>query len=122
MWPRVVELMLGIWLTLTPFIYRLENPSPFQLEVVVGVLVIVLSCLSFWRPTAWAHVVTFIVALGLGLFAWTWFERPGPPLAQNDILVALLLASFAILPNEVFLPPRAWRDFVSRRDNQRSLG
>jgi hypothetical protein len=79
----------------------------------------ILSCLSFWRPTAWAHVVTFGVALALGFFAWSWYDRPGPPLAQNDILVALLIATFAILPNEVFLPPRAWRDFARERETDR---
>jgi hypothetical protein len=30
---------------------------------------------------------------------------------QNNIIVALLLLMFAILPTEATLPPPAWRDF-----------
>jgi hypothetical protein len=31
--------------------------------------------------------------------------RPGPPAAQNEIMVGLLLLLFAILPNDVNRPP-----------------
>ena len=114
--------MLGVWLTMTPFVFRLEQPSVGQLEVWVGIAVMVLSCLSFWHRTAWAHWVTLALAISFGLFAWSWFDRPGPPLAQNDILVALLLATFAILPNHVFMPPRSWQDFTASRSGERTAG
>jgi hypothetical protein len=110
--------MLGVWLTMTPFVFRLEQPSVWQLEVMVGIAVMVLSLLSFWERTEWAHWVTLGLAVAFGLFAWSWFERPGPPLAQNDILVALLIATFAILPNHIFMPPRAWREFEARRSTR----
>lgn len=111
MWARVAELMIGIWLTLSPFILRhTESLEHFVvIDVAAGSAVVILSLLSFWDRTARAHLVTAALALGLGLFAYFGWDRPGPPAAQNEITVAMLLLLLAIIPNEATRPPKPWR-------------
>jgi hypothetical protein len=65
--------------------------------------------LSFSNRAGWAHAGTALLALGIGLAAYAGHPRPGPPAAQNEIVVALLLLIFAIVPNEATLPPKPWR-------------
>ena len=111
MWPRLTELLLGAWLVLTPVIFagteRVDAFAPR--DVGAGVAVIILSFLSFWRRAAWAHLVTAVVALALGLAGYFSGARPGPPAAQNEITIALALLLLAIIPNEATQPPRPWR-------------
>ena len=111
MWARVAELMLGCWLVLSPLIFRgTEAVAAFALrDIAVGTAVMTCSLLSFWPRTAWAHFITATLAVGLGAIAWAGWERPGPPAAQNEITLALLLLLLAIIPNETSLPPRPWR-------------
>jgi hypothetical protein len=111
MWPRVAETALGAWLLVSPFVFRhTTGYEPFAaVDLAAGAAAIVLALASFWPRTAWAHLVTIPLAAGLGLFAYLGFERPGPPGAQNEIVVALMLLTFAIVPNEANAPPVPWR-------------
>jgi hypothetical protein len=111
MWPRVAELMIGLWLVLSPLIFRnTEAVEQFAaVDVSAGAAVVILSLLSFWHRAEWAHLGTARLALGLGAFAYFAWERPGPPAAQNEIFVALLLLLLAIIPNEASQPPKPWR-------------
>ena len=81
MWPRVAESMLGLWLVLSPFIFRgTESAEAFAAaDLTAGVGVVLLSLLSFWRRAEWAHLGTGVLALGLGTYAYLAWERPGPP-------------------------------------------
>lgn len=111
MWPRVVELMLGIWLAISPFVFR-GTPEVREYAVndaITGSLVVVVSLSCFWRPMRRAHLATLALGVWLAAFGYFSAERPGPPAAQNDIVVGLLLLVFAILPSEATLPPVPWR-------------
>ena len=116
MWARVAELMIGVWLILSPFIFRgTDRVEQFvAFDMGVGFAVVVLSLLSFWHRTEWAHLLTGALALMLGGWAYLAFERPGPPAAQNEIAVAFLLVLLAIIPNDASLPPRPWREHARR--------
>jgi hypothetical protein len=111
MWPRVIEGMLGCWLLVTPFVFRgttaVEDYTTSA--IVSGGVVIVMAVLSFWEPTRLARFVTLGVSLWLALHGYFAAERPGPPAAQNEIMIGLTLLLFAIIPNEASQPPRAWR-------------
>lgn len=111
MWPRIAELLLGLWLVLTPAIFAgtAAIESFAWRDVAAGLTITALSALSFWRHMAWAHLVTGLVALGLGVVAYFGAERPGPPAAQNEIAVALTLLLFAIVPDDATQPPTPWR-------------
>jgi hypothetical protein len=111
MWARVVECMLGLWLLLSPFIFRHPDDATmwWTNDIASGTLVIVLALASYWRPTEWTHWWTIAVALwliGFGRFSAT---PPLEPALQNYIFVGLLLGMMAIIPNEASKPPRAWR-------------
>jgi hypothetical protein len=110
-WPRIVELMLGLWLLASPFVFR-HDPSAtvhWYNDIFCGFLVILVSLLSFAEPCRYAHVAT--IGIGLWLIGFGYLAAPYPPpvALQNNLVVGMLLVMFAIIPNEASQPPRAWR-------------
>jgi hypothetical protein len=110
MWPRVSELFLGGWLMLSPLIFAgtVQSASFAVRDVVLGGVVAVLSLLSFWPRTSRAHLVTAALALALCGAAYFGWPRPGPPGAQNEIAIGLLLLMLAIIPSHANRPPISW--------------
>jgi hypothetical protein len=109
MWARVIEFMLGCWLAASPFIFRHPDESVllWGTDWIGATLVIAFALLSYWRALRGMHLLTLLVAIGLmgmGRFANTGV----PPGAQNEIIVGLLLFTFAIVPNHASRPPAAW--------------
>lgn len=115
MWARVVEIMLGFWLMASPFIFRGIEMDGIRSanETLCGLLVAVLGFLSFWNPTRWAHFLTLLVA-GFLIVSGYLAGHPAPPMAQNQIMVGLLLGMFAIIPNRTNEMPEPWRRFYDR--------
>jgi hypothetical protein len=117
MWPRTVEVMLGCWLLVTPLVFR-TTASIDQYAagaVVSGSIIAVASLASFWERLAGSRVVTLLMAVWLAAHGYLSAPRPGPPAAQNEIMVGLLLLLFAVLPNQINDPPRPWRE-ISRSE------
>lgn len=116
MWARVVEVMLGCWLAISPFIFRhgSEDRVLWVNDLASASAVIVFSIVSFWPPLRLAHVANFLVGLWLIAFGLWALPYPAPPALQNDIVVGMLLLMFAILPNTASMPPRPWREFLFR--------
>lgn len=116
MWPRVVEIMLGVWLSLSPFIFR--HPPDMALwwatDFVAASLVWVLATLSFWDRTRRAHLFILPVSVLLIAVAYVASEHPAPPALQNQIAVGLLLLMLAIIPSRASEPPRAWLEYYER--------
>jgi hypothetical protein len=122
MWARVVEVMLGCWLAVSPFVFRIsfEDRVLWFNDLLSALGIIVLALVSFWPAMQFAHVVNF--AIGIWLIAFGFLASPAstPPGLQNDIVVGLLLLMLAIIPNHASQPPRSWRDFLVRRSNNAS--
>jgi len=112
MWSRVVEIMLGCWLALSPFIFRHPaGETQFWInDFSCALLVIILAMLSWWPPTRYAHVAIAAVGVWLVVFAYLHFGEPPPPALQNNVLVGMLLAMFGIIPNRSSLPPSEWQE------------
>jgi hypothetical protein len=112
MWARVIEVMLGCWLAMSPFIFRhaADETVLWFNDLISALAVIVLALVSFSAHFRYAHLAIVVVALWLMGFGFWASGYPTPPALQNDILVGLLLLMFAIIPNEANLPPRAWRN------------
>lgn len=111
MWPRVIEGMLGCWMLVTPFVFR-GTPSLDDyatIALISGGLLILTSLLSFWHRTSFARFGTLAVAFWLAGHGYLSAPRPGPPGAQNELTIGVLLLLFAVLPNETNRPPEAWR-------------
>lgn len=115
MWARTVEFMLGCWLIISPFIFRLpaDQTSLWLNDMSCGFAVVVISLLSYAPRLRYLHLATAGAALWLALFGYFYQPYPTPPSLQNDILVGLLLMMFAIIPNEATLPPPSWRNAPS---------
>src|SRR5687767_8527473 len=80
MWARWIEVALGGWLVLSPWIFGHDDGSWFHLnDIISGIAVIVLASASFSRRYRWAHLGVGVVAIWLAASAYFGFERPGPP-------------------------------------------
>jgi len=107
MWARWLEVALGAWLLASPWIFQ----SPRQwTTTLAAAAVITLAAISCMKPKLPAHLLTGAIALALGANAYFTHPRPGPPEAQNDIVVSLLLLTTFLIPNQAFRPPRPWRN------------
>ena len=117
MWARVVEVMLGCWLAVSPFVFRhaADEKALWTSDLCSALAVILFALISSWRPLQYAHLATCVAGLWLVGFGFLASPYPTPPALQNDILVGLLLLMFAIIPNEANLPPPTWREFFAKR-------
>lgn len=110
MWARVVEIMFGVWLAISPFVFAHDpgNRLLWASDFVCAVLVAMLAALSYWRPTRYAHLLTLAVGCWLVGYGRLGASTPLPPGMQNEIVVGLLLLMFAIVPNAASQPPMEW--------------
>ena len=125
MWPRIVELMLGLWLAASPLIFGVSDLSGFASmnAFLCGLIVVIASCLAYWEPTRHSRGLTAAVGIWLAARAYVTAPHPAPPEVQNEFLLGLLFLMFAILPNDAGRPPRSWRAFVKTdRDPPGSRG
>ena len=110
MGPRAVEVMLGLWLVLSPFVFgHLEqHPQLAVSDFAAGAATVVLACLSAFHRLRRAHLGNLLVAAWLCGYGYFAFAHPAPPGAQNELLVGLTLLLFAIAPTGANDPPEAW--------------
>ena len=111
MWPRTVEIMLGFWLAVSPFVFShpLEESFLWWNDLVTAFFIITISLFSFWGRTRRAHLLNLVVAAWLMAFGYFGSPEPPPPSYQNDLVIGILLLMFSIIPGEASLPPRQWR-------------
>lgn len=115
MWPRVCELAVATWLLVSGFGLSRTGALDTQLVPLTAAVAVGMIFVASrrWRH---AHLLTVAVALGLILWGWMRFARPGPPAAQNAILSGLMLALLGIIPNQAMDPPVGWRPHVRDRE------
>jgi SPW repeat len=115
MWARVIEMMLGFWLAVSPFVFRhpADERSLWTNDLGCALAIVALALLSYWQRMRHAHLGIAAVAIWLIGFGYFGSPHPLPPALQNDLLMGLLLLMFAIIPNRASLPPRAWLDFYA---------
>jgi 4-amino-4-deoxy-L-arabinose transferase-like glycosyltransferase len=115
MWPRIIEIVLACWLMASPFIFRLSaDETSLAGWFLAGLGVMVLSFFSYWDRTHRAYLLNLVIAGGLIVSGYV-AGHPASPSAQNQIVVGLLLAMFAIIPNGADEIPRAWKVFYEKR-------
>lgn len=112
-WPRIVEILLGCWLSLSPAFLGWANGNPATLlsERFFGSAIIIVAIVAIVLP--WEPLHFLIAPLDLWILIVPYFEfaRPGPALAQSDITVGLVLLMMLILPTRALEPPKSWRVF-----------
>ena len=113
MWPRVVEVMLALWLMISPFVFRYAPESKFLWfnDYSCATLIICFSMLSNLERIEKIYLLNLLVAAWLIAVAYAHPEAPPPPPYQNYMLLGLSLLIFGILPSHSSEPPRKWKEF-----------
>jgi hypothetical protein len=111
MWPRVMEILLGLWLAASPLVLGYEeHPSWFWInDFLVAGAIIGVALVSFWPPLRRAYLLQIAIAMWLIGYGFLATAPPSPPAMQNAILVGMFLLMFGIIPNQASQPPRSWR-------------
>lgn len=115
MWARTLEMAVGVWLTMSAFSFAVPGAwDSVAIPLTGGVVVLLLGLWS--RTRRHVHLFGLLVAVGLIVWGWARFARPGPPAAQNAMLAGLVLGLLSIVPNESDQPPPGWRRYVRESD------
>jgi hypothetical protein len=114
-WPRVLELGLGAWLLVAArALGHAGRPELVMADRIAGAATLIIVLVSLVPKLRVVRVATLPIALALGAWAWTALPRPRPAGAQNQLLVALVLALLAFVPTAPDQPPSSWRPYVQR--------
>lgn len=123
MWARVVEVTMGIWLAMSPFLFHLsyEQPAYWWNDFACGALVMTFALASFWPPTQHAHLLQ--IAVGLWLMGWAYanefsLEEHASAAMQNDVTVGFMLLMVAILPNHSTRCTPSWEQLLLERHHR----
>ena len=102
-WARMLEVMLGLG-------YAVYGAG--LVPVLAGGLLVAAALVGLRVRSPRPRWIT--MGVGVFLVAWNWaaHPRPGPPEAQVGILVGLLVALFAVVPDDSLSPPEGWRPHV----------
>ena len=114
-WPRYCEMLLGLWLLVAPWILNYGDSDIFRtVNIAAATAILLLDIVSVTLYKRYAYLA--VLGIAVGLLAHAFFAMP-PEAAgtQNNIVVALLLLMFAILPTEATLPPPSWREFHDKQ-------
>jgi hypothetical protein len=114
MWARVVEVMVGCWLGMSPFIFGHMRTRSAWVDLSAAAAVAALALLSFWSRSRHAHALNGAVGLTLAATGYLTSGDPPSAAAQNQLLVGLVLLMLAIVPNEASRPPRSWQAALPR--------
>lgn len=96
MWAQVFNVLLGVWLLISPYILHF-GAAPYTVAHATGPVVIALAVVSCRDVTRTFRFMLLAPAVWLMLAPWFLHYGPGVPLA-NEELVAIALTICAVLP------------------------
>ena len=119
MWPRTVEILVGVWLAVSPFVfgYTDEMAAWWTIDFLAATLIVGVGMVRFWRPMRRAKVVTLFVAGALAGYSYLALDHPSPPHAQNHLVVGILLLMMAMIPSPSERPPAKLLRFHASPDS-----
>ncbi len=113
MWPRLVEVMLGLWLVLGPLIFRLESSDPALIvnHLVYGTATVVAALIAI--RVRFLRVV--IIAIGLWLMGYGYVAGGFPPAPGylNLIVIGVLVCALGLIPTDCLQPTHSWREYYA---------
>ena len=117
MWARVVEVMIAIWLALSPFIFHHPAKETFlwMNDFICACLVALFALFSFWHPLRKIHLVTLAVAFWLWTQGYGNFPERASAAAQNSVVIGLLLLMLAIVPSYSEKSSFSWQKFIEKK-------
>ena len=113
MWPRIVEVMLGLWLVLSPLIFRFEA-GDLALTInhlIYGTATVVVSLIAI--RVRFLRIVT--IAIGLSLIGYGYVAGGYPPASGylNLIVIGVLVGALGLLPTDCLQPTHSWREYYA---------
>jgi hypothetical protein len=95
MWFRIINIILGIWLTTAPALLGYGEPARTNSHIVgpLAASVAAIALSEVTRPVRWANL-----ALGLWLLVAPLALGYGGVAAANSLIVGTLLGSLALMP------------------------
>jgi hypothetical protein len=99
-WPRWAEMALALWLAVGAFLLPGSSDWGRTLGVIAGVAIIACSAGSLLPACNKLHLANIAIVLGLVGYLLVASPRPATPDVQNLVFTALVLANFAVVPNE----------------------
>jgi hypothetical protein len=96
LWTYAVNVILGLWLISSPFLFDYKSAALVISDTTSGVLIIIFECLAFAPRRALWRWCTPVVAFWL-LLAPLIFWSPTPAVFLIDTLIACLVIAFSVL-------------------------
>ena len=117
MWARVTEIILAVWLALSPFIFHYSHDEPFFWvnSFVCSFFVALFALLSFCHSLKKIHLLTIGIALWLWGLGYSTFPVHPLPILENFVVIGLLLFMFAIVPSHSEQLSHSWREFMKKK-------
>jgi hypothetical protein len=111
MWPRLVEIVLALWLLAGSWWLSAgpELPATRPLELFAAGAIILVALLSFHRRLRRIYLMQLVIGLWLVGYGFWISAGPAPPAVQNAMLLGAVLLMFGVIPTEANQPPRSWR-------------
>ena len=108
MWARICELILGIWLAASYWIFSMDDWG----VLASALSVLLFAALSFCDKLNKIHLLEALPASWLLYIAYS-YPVPWLPFGlQNLILTAFSLLMFAIIPSRASDHPSPWKKFL----------
>jgi hypothetical protein len=116
MWGRVVEIMIAVWLSFSPFLFgHFPAIRPLWMsDLICAGAMLLFSSVSFYEPLRRVHLLNILIAgwlIGLG---YVYGGYPAAAGYQNNIFTGLTVLLMAIIPNHANQPPRDWQRFYRK--------
>lgn len=97
MWPRIVNIALGVWLMIAPWALTYDYALSRTNDIWIGILVSLSALVALaWRPARYANTALgawlIVAPFALGYAAW---EAP----AINDVVVGAIILAVSLIPN-----------------------
>ena len=96
MWAQVINVLLGVWLMVSPYVLHFDA-APYTVAHVTGPVVIAIAVLACRDVTRIFRLLNLAPALWLMLAPWFLHFQPGVPLA-NQVLTAIAITICAAIP------------------------
>lgn len=115
MWARVVEFMLGVWLSVSWIIFGYKDDTIFIAhDLTCFFLISCFSLLSYLKKLRHLHLFNFLIAFWLAGWSYYLYRSQFESLAQNYMTLAWFFFLLSIVPSHASSPPYRWVKFKKK--------
>lgn len=93
-WQDRVEIVVGIWLSISAWVLNLPQPAAWC-AIVVGIYVILLSVEDLFLPNQIEDWGNIVLGLGLMISPWAWGYADNQAATLNALVCGLLVSGVA---------------------------